>query len=190
MKKSFLILAAAAGMFAACTNEDAVLDQPVAQQGQTPVTFGAYVPRTTTRAGFAGEVTTDGLKTTDGDLKTAGFGVFAYYTDNGKYDDNLSTPNFMYNEQVTSDGTKFSYSPVKYWPNEYGGTAISDETDKLTFFAYAPYVNVTPSTGKVDPGTNKADTWGITALSRNTAAGDPIVKYVVNFDPTKSVDLV
>ena len=39
----------------------------------------------------------------------------------------------MYNQQVTGSeqGTTWTYTPLKYWPNE--------GNDKLTFFAYAPY---------------------------------------------------
>ena len=178
MKKSFLMLAAAAGLFAACTNDETAVEPQVAQQkGETPVVFDAYAGRAVTRAGEVGE-------TTATTLQSSGFGVFAYYTDNGDYDENVSTPNFMYNEKVST--ASWTYSPVKYWPNEYGSNAVSDETDKLTFFAYAPYVDVTASTGKVDGD----QTWGITGLSRNTAIGDPLVKYIVNFDASKSVDLV
>lgn len=185
MKKSFLILAAAAGMFAACTNDEAVLEQPVAQQGQTPVLFDAYAGRSVTRAGS----TTDIADAAALQGITDGFGVFAYYTNNSNYDDNVSTPNFMYNQQVTYASSKWGYNPVKYWPNEYGTAAVSDETDKLTFFAYAPYVEVVPSTGKID-GDADLQTWGITGLTRNTAIGDPLVKYIVNFNAAKSVDLV
>lgn len=188
MKKSFLMLVAAAGMFAACTNEDAVLEQPVAQQGETPVLFDAYAGRAVTRAGAAGEMSVDGsLGGTNKAKLTDGFGVFGYYTNNGDYDENVSTPNFMYNQKVET--ASWTYTPVKYWPNEYGNTAVSDETDKLTFFAYAPYVEVVPSTGKIS-GTADKQTWGITGLTRNTAIGDPLVKYIVNFDASKSVDLV
>lgn len=193
MKKSILMLAAVAGLFAACTNEDAVLEQPVAQQGQTPVTFGAYVNRATTRAGEPGTITTDLLKTTDGAIRTAGFGVFGYYTNNEIYSQ-YATPNFMYNQQVKSDGTDFSYTPVKYWPNEFGSKdastgAFSDDVDKVSFFAYAPYVAVDPTTGIVN-GDNDAKTNNIVQISRNSATGDPMIKYVVDVKPASSVDLL
>ena len=53
----------------------------------------------------------------------------------------------MYNEQVTYTGTVWTYEPVKYWPNEYGDGATSDDVDKVSFFAYAPWVDVTATTG-------------------------------------------
>lgn len=110
-------------------------------------------------------------------LQAVGFGVFAYYTNNADYDQ-FALPNFMYNQSVTYGESAWSYSPVKYWPNEYGNVAGSDDEDKISFFAYAPYVaSPTGSTG-------------IIGLSKNTAAGDPLVKYAVSLDPSGSVDLL
>jgi hypothetical protein len=70
----------------------------------------------------------------------------------------------------------------------------------VSFFAYAPYVLVNPSTGKAvnaaidKPAFDQTESaelqkWGINSLSRNTAAGDPLVKYIASFDQDKSVDL-
>jgi len=97
----------------------------------------------------------------------------------------------MYNQQVKykAGGTlsEWTYEPVKYWPNEYGNTASADDQDKVSFFAYAPYVAVNPNTGKVtDTDNNKA---GIVALSRNSASGDPLVKYIASFNASECVDL-
>ncbi len=192
MKKSFLILAAAAGMFVACTNDEAVLEQPVAQQGQTPVTFGAYVNRATTRAGQAGDQTTATLQAATADVTLSeGFAVFGYYTNNENYSQ-YATPNFMYNQKVYGD--PFAYSPVKYWPNEYGNVsaaagAFSDDVDKVSFFAYAPYVEVDPTTGIVK-GDEDAKANNIVQISRNSATGDPMIKYVVDVRPASSVDLL
>ena len=193
MKRSFLILAAAAGMFAACTNEDAVLDQQVAQQDPNGVYFGVYVDRAT-RAGAPQSITTATLQT--GAHKDAGFGVFGYYTDNNEYTQ-YALPNFMYNQQVKYNAGQWEYEPVKYWPNEFGSEAASDETDKLSFFAYAPYVEVTATDGKpvVDPSLSTeekehAKTYNITQLTKNTTTGDPIIKYVVDPNPATSVDLL
>ena len=190
MNKKVYLFAAVAALFAACSNNDGAesAEKAQAQQNaqQIAVAFDTYTQRGVTRAGYAGEMTTS---TGTYNLQTEGFGVFAYYTNNTSYDD-TSIPNFMYNQKVST--ASWTYEPVKYWPNEYGTTAVADETDKLTFFAYAPYVKVTPSTGKVvveAPATSEIQTWGITGLTKNTAAGDPLVKYIVNFDALKSVDL-
>ena len=102
-------------------------------------------PRSVTRAGLPKEITTGSLQT--GDHKDAGFGVFGYYTDGEDYASANTFPNFMYNQQVKWDGSVWKYEPVKYWPNEYGQSATSDDVDRVTFFSYAPWITVTPSTG-------------------------------------------
>ncbi len=190
MKKIYFI-AVAATMLAACSSNDkldvgAEPQQPVAQ-AEVPVGFDAYTQRGVTRAGVPGVLTDTDFKDDATDLGKAGFGVFAYYTDLNEYDQ-LYTPNFMYNQQVkyNTAGTAWEYDPVKYWPNEYGNSAISDDVDKVSFFAYAPYVNVTPASGKVDSDKN---TWGITGMTKNSATGDPVVKYIASFDPDYTVDL-
>jgi len=191
MKKSYLMLAAAAALFAACSNDDGVAEAQKAEQqvaaGEVPVGFDVYVSRGTTRAGATGDLTTDGTGSTTS-LQTTGFGVFAYHTNSDAYDQTF-TPNFMYNQQVTYNSTAtahWEYSPIKYWPNEFGATAASEDVDKVSFFAYAPYVAVTATTGKV---TADAD-WGIVGMKSNSAAGDPMVKYMASFYTDKQVDLV
>lgn len=176
MKTNYLILAAAALALAACNKQEA--PAPAELSAPAAISFDGYLNRgVATRSGYAGQMDAD-------TLKVKGFGVFAYYTDFNAYDDQ-ATPNFMYNQKVTyADGTGWSYTPVKYWPNEYGDKAVSDDIDKVSFFAYAPYVDVTPSTGKVEDAT-----FGITGMNRNSASGDPILKYIGSFDPEKSVDL-
>ena len=90
----------------------------------------------------------------------------------------------MYNQQVEYATGAWTYSPLKYWPNETVGdpqaaTGVSAATDKLSFFAYAPYVSGTPS------GT------GIDGMIANTAKDiDPWVSYTVATDPSQSVDLL
>ena len=182
MKKKLFLFATLAMIMAACSNSDEIDNAPVISKTDA-ISFDVYAQRATTRAGVAGDLTTDALKT--GPHKDAGFGVFAYYTDNNSYDA-FSTPNYMYNQQVKWDGTSaWTYSPVKYWPNEYGTNALSDDVDQVSFFAYAPWVEVTPSTGVV-----KTDqTEGITGMTKNSATGDPIVKYIAALDPAKCVDL-
>ena len=183
MKKIFLF-AAAAALLTACSSEE-LSNSEVAQQNnaeKTPVAFSIYTPRNVTRAGEAGMQTT----ITVGDAAKSGFGVFGYYTNNGNYVE-TSTPNFMYNQQVKGDGdgtvapTKWQYEPVKYWPNEYGQSAVADEIDRVTFFAYAPWTKVAPATGIPAAGVS---------VDEKAGAGDPIIKYVVDTDPATSVDLL
>ena len=188
MKKYFIFTAIAAAVaFTACTNSD----DERANNGQTPevkakaaVCFNAYANRGVTRAGYAGDLNLAQLKETSGN--GGGFGVFAYYTDLKKYDQTY-VPNFMYNQGVFwNDGeSAWEYSPVMYWPNESGSDAQSDDEDKVTFFAYAPYVEHSSAAS----GSVANAEWGITGFSRNSTAGDPIVKYIASFNPTYSVDL-
>ena len=106
-------------------------------------------------------------------LKEEAFGVLAYYT-NGYNWSNASPPNFMYNQKVNWNSTKWEYSPVKYWPNE--------DTDKLTFFAYAPYDDQQAGT--------LTDNHGI-VLSGNTLSGAPYIDFTVNGNAiAHQVDLV
>ena len=152
--KKVLFFAAAAAMLAACSNTDELASfQNVQNDQEAPVNFEVYTNRATTRAGLPGNnsaeygVTTATLKT--GAHSAAGFGVFGYYTSNSIFDTNSSMPNFMYNQQVLWNNTKgaWTYEPVKYWPNEFGDAAISDDLDHVTFFAYAPWQKVTVNTG-------------------------------------------
>ena len=176
--KKMTFAATMAVMLASCSSDDlsvqTAYQQEAAVESQA-VGFEAYTQRSQTRAGNAGVMEND-------KLKTEGFGVFAYYTDLNEYDQSI-IPNFMYNQHVFNNGS-WTYEPLKYWPNEYGNKAISDDVDKLSFFAYAPFVDNTPSTGKV------ADfTTGITGFTRNTATGDPYVKYIGSLNPAEGVDL-
>jgi hypothetical protein len=196
MRKVYLLAAVAATVLASCSSNEKLDTSPVSQQpdvstaAEIPVGFSVYTSRpTSTRSGLAGEINTTVLGTVD----NPGFGVFGYYTDNNDYDPQCA-PNFFYNQRVYAKAVAntFEYEPVKFWPNEYGNNAISDDNDKVSFFAYAPYVDVTPSTGKVVKAnpTDDNDKWGITGMSRNSSTGDPLIKYIASFDEDKSVDLL
>ncbi len=195
--KKILFFAATAMLFAACANEEA--DAPVvAQEGNNgAVLFDTYTSAAT-RAGYAGVMTTEKLKT-DG----IGFGVYTFYQDDDTdYPANNTTltPNFMFNQQVTWAGG-WSYSPLKYWPNETTsdmlnatGHASSSATDKLSFFAYAPYVDLTTAgtlTGSTDAYVDDAvGATGIVGISKETVASDPKVEWKVTANPDNNVDLL
>lgn len=173
-------LAVASLMLTACSNaEDAVTGSPTAPKTDgAAINFNAYVNRNTTRGGYEGVLTTDLLKTT-----ANGFGVMAYFTDNQPFSAN-ATPNFMYNQQVTHDGSAWTYSPLKYWPNEFGEDAASEGLDRLSFFAYAPFTKVDLVTGCAE-----AAEYGIIGMTRSSESGYPKVRYIASFDPSKKVDL-
>ena len=187
-------------LFAACTNDEVRTTQ-VAEAPQA-VAFDTYMPGAT-RAGQTGVMNTTQLKAT-------GFGVFAVQTSNAKYAATTTT-NFMWNQEVTYASDAWSYTPLKYWPNE---TDIDSQTqpayseshhiDRLSFFAYAPYVQDRNGyNGMVEGvggylGTPSATehfaasgNTGIVALSSNSdAVNDPYVWYVMSDIPSKSVDLL
>lgn len=109
-------------LLAACSAEDGV--PGVAQAGDCPIGFSTTVEDAQTRSGA---LATGNLLST---------GVFAYYTGSSDFATTY-TPNFMYNQEVkrSSASAPWTYAPVKYWPN--------NPDDKITFFAYAPYVEET-----------------------------------------------
>lgn len=176
---------------------------------------------------LAGKVTepTDGNNTYT-KVGGTGFGVFAYYTGKDKYgvyqgyDDDandangnagkVKAPNFMYNQEVTaellspttSNELYWTYSPLKYWPNDFADENHSDVDDNgatgskkyggnVSFFAYAPYVEVSGSAdanGFVSPiAKNDEDSdKGITGVTANSTAGDPKIAYKIG----SNVDLL
>lgn len=186
MKGKFWLIAAFAMMLAACSKDSGTIDSPVpSEQGnktvgstQQPVSFGAYLNRAVTRAGYEGNLGID-------QLKANGFGVLAYYTDDKTYSPDFQ-PNFMYNTKVAYQTDHWEYNPVRYWPNENSEHDASEGLDRLSFFAYAPHVDVNQLTGYTDENDNPGR--GIVALSRNGAIGDPFVYYHVNFNPASQVD--
>jgi hypothetical protein len=191
MSKSYLTIAAAAlaMTFAACSSDDLALNndqQKAPQLEEGAVGFDVYTQKATTRGGWTGSLTTEKLKGGAGNAD--GFGVFGYYTDNNEYDQR-STPNFFYNQQVKWESSAWTYSPVKYWPNEYGTNAQSEDQDKVTYFAYAPWVEVVPTSGKLTNTDEQAEEWGITGMTRNSNQGDPILKYIASFNNIRSVDI-
>lgn len=170
MKKYLFIAATAAAVLSACAQTEET--HKVNAQGDA-VGFGVYVPQT--KAGAAGQTTTASIQRSE--ANGGGFGVFAYYTNDGDYSASAK-PNFMYNQGVFYNASKWEYTPIKYWPNEYGTGANSTGTDKVSFFGYAPYV------------ATASGTYGITAFApANNAAGDPTVTYVIDPTPSTAVDL-
>lgn len=180
MKRYITLIAAVA--LVACSNEELSTPENNMATSEAPVNFEVYTQRGLTRAGTPNDIT-------NSNIGGIGFGVFAYYTAGAQYDQK-ATPNFMYNEHVTKNGTAWTYEPVKYWPNEFGSDAKSAEVDRVSFFAYAPWTEVDPTTGNVAGTTVNEQNCNIVAVNKFSATGDPLIKYVVDTDPATSVDLL
>ena len=197
MKNHMILAAAAALALVACAKVETIQNDI---EGNA-ISFGVYVPQAITKAGTPGTITTGGADetiagttTATTSLQTTGFGVFVTYSDGKDYEDyNPATDgpkaNFMYNTKVS--GASWTYSPLKYWPNE----TIDDNNnahgpanaDKLSFFAYAPYVS------DDDSGSNvftTVDEPGISALTTKTDTTDPKVTYKISQTPDTAVDLL
>lgn len=121
-----MLAALAAFAITSCQKNEVLVDSD--SEGD-PIAFGVYSGRTVTKASEPTNVI--GIDS----LKRMGLGVFAFYTGQDTWSSYSSktTPNFMNNTQVKWDYTnkKWVYSPIKYWPN--------NTSDKVSFFAYAPY---------------------------------------------------
>ena len=191
MKKNFLIFMLTGALLGACSSNDVETsyEQELRQNKEVPVMFGTYIGNAAeTRAHQTGVLDLAALQTAN-----EGFGVFAIYTN----DKNLATdtgkkPNFMYNEHVTwnSGSSVWTYSPIKYWPNEFGANAVSTATDYLSFFAYAPWCGDDDTNNGWDK-TSDANATGVVKLTTKTESSKyPSVTYRIANDPAKSVDLL
>ena len=144
---------------------------------QMPVTFSTYGLRPTGTKADASYVA-PGSDFAVGSV----VGVYGFYHDNSTFaTDTDNIPDFMYNTALTKqdDGT-WSYSPIKYWPNEYGAGANSDNVDKLSFWGYYP---------RGAAGLNLYKSGTTTAYDNNTP-GIPKAAFTVNSDISQQVDLL
>ncbi len=151
----FSAMAFAALAFAGCSQDDTFSASPAANQ---LIGFDTYVGRdAVSRADVI----------TEDNIGEKGFGVFAYYTGQKSFDDYMTgasnkNPNFMNNEHVywitNVSPYRWDYTPGKYWPNNDG--------DKVSFFAYAPYIEGT------------------------TLGNDQTIKFTVASDIENQVDLL
>ncbi len=215
MKKSlFFVAAVSALMLTACSSEnDVVQSAPQTQEtAARALDFDVYMPQATnvTRAGDpVGAMTTDKLKTAG-----KGFGVFAMYQDNAATYASSTAPNFMFNEHVHW-ASGWTYSPLKYWPNETiqdsqssnattpgssAGDPVVYTCDKVSFFAYAPYVDLSSGTGTMETNRSSStpvdayigggEASGILSYSKENRANDPLVEWKYSTDLDQNVDLL
>lgn len=118
-KKFFIGIAAMAALtLVSCSSDD--LDSLSDNSSKNEaISFDGYLGRSAVAVnGTRGSVET--VET----LKKNGFGVFSKYTGTGSFSD-------FANQQVTYKYSKWTYTPIKYWPTTAG---------QIDFYAYAPYV--------------------------------------------------
>lgn len=156
----------------ACSNEEPVTTVTT-MDGMTPIAFrDAYTAQPTrSSAAYSVEQGIDAGQS---------IGVYAYYHDNTTWSA-VAVPNFMWNQQATclEKGGNFTYSPLKYWPNE--------SEDKLSFIAYFPYTDVDAA----DPESEESPTkTGLTPLMANSDAGMPSFRFTVKESADDQVDFL
>ena len=166
MRRALFLLTAFLAVLSCTRTQD--LDAP--ETAQEAVGFDVYTHGAVeTKAGYPGEINLDVLKVT-------GFGVYGYVS---------TKPDFMSNQHVTYSGG-WVYSPVKYWPNQ--------ETDKVSFYAYAPYVeqseNATLAVAQAEAEAVESTHEGIIYVHPNNVTTTPKIVYRTPKDPANSVDLM
>lgn len=159
MKQNYFmgLIACAALTMTGCSNDE--INAPQQSQGNNAIEFSTYLGRNAQGS--------RGTETSTTSIQTKGFGVLAYYTEQDNFA-NTNKPNFMWNQQVTYSNSAWSYTPVKYWPTKV--------KDKVSFFAYAPYVASGNANGIV--------------LSGNSAIGAPTATITLPDDPSQTIDFV
>lgn len=160
MKQNYFmgLIACAALTITSCSNDE--INAPQQSQGNNAIEFSTYLGRNAQGS--------RGTETSTTSIKTSGFGVLAYYTDTANFSADTNKPNFMWNQKVTHNGANWEYTPIKYWPTKVG--------DKVSFFAYAPYV---------ENGKNT-----VIELSGKSATGTPTETITLPDDPSQTIDFV
>lgn len=163
MKKSYLMMAAAATMFAACTQTDFVNEVPETEQA---IGFDNYVAKST-RA----EITDEAALSTEG-----GFVVWGWKTPTTTpLDWTAAKATQIFNAQVVSGGDgAWTYSPTKYW----------DKNSTYNFYAAAP-ANPTSGTYACTDAANGMIT--ITGVKSGLAKAEGTEDFLIDRDGAKSV---
>ena len=171
-RKKQLIVFLYALILLACSKEESPL--PAEGEEARTVGFSVSADEMVTRADAA-------LLATGTIPAGKSFGVYAYYHDDSRWEE-AAEPNFMFNQQVTKDATEdlYTYSPLKYWPNE--------EDDKLSFIGYYPYTPY-PVAAPYDAEAAQPTT-GIKPQLANTGAGLSAYRFRVKDDVAEQVDFM
>lgn len=158
MKRNLFATAIVASLvLAGCSNSEFVESY---QSDADAISFGTTLSKTT-RA-------TPINQFEDGDQ----FFVDAYYTQEKEFPQGTDDPNFMRYQDVTLGATGWTYSPIKYWPNNVTST---NQSGKVSFFAHAPAL-------EDESGTTIKPTYD---------TGEPVITYTIpTTDLTKQQDIL
>lgn len=135
--------------------------EPGAGNAPEAIVFDSYLQRTANGTRTTYPVGTPVGAVDNVALQAASFAVFAQYTQNTPWASSAKTTpfNFMWHQKVDYDTDHWTYSPVKYWPNDNqpaddSGATGSQSHSYLSFFGYAPYANpaTLPGTGAGNDG--------------------------------------
>lgn len=150
-----------------------------------PMMFSTYASRSTSGTKADGSYVAPGTTVLPSD---SSFGVMAYYQPGtiGSYTGiwadqatKLWKPDFMFNEEVTFDGTNYSYSPLRYWP--------ANDENTVSFWAYYPYSAWAEDNSK---SLKFFESDGTTRYTAASTTGLPVVKYTVASDPADQQDIM
>ena len=129
MRTKNLLMAVFALLGASCSQNEIM---EMRQDADAGIGFDVYTGVATTKGT---DVSTTTMQGACDESHYGGFGIMGYYTGQKAWEEAKGNvaPTFMFNQKVTYDAAKttWTYSPTKYWPN--------NKTDKVSFFAYAPY---------------------------------------------------
>ena len=171
MKTNLFIAALSLVVLAGCSSEDEV--GTLVAKSDNSINFTTYVGKQT-KAAVEENTLTANTK----------FGVFAYHTKDATWESSkaTATPNFMFNQEVTFDGTNYTYSPVKYWPN----------AEKVSFIGYYPFPTETNGVSVSSDFTNQST--GLpkiefTIPSSENGVTDLLVSTVANDKSKETVSL-
>lgn len=127
MDKKFVmsIAAMAALTLVSCSSDDLDSFSDNSSKNEA-ISFDGYLGRSAVAVNG-----TRGSEVKIGNLQTDGFGVFGYHntTEHSSETEQSFNANLFNNQQVTYKNSKWTYSPLKFWPSD----------GHIDFLAYAPY---------------------------------------------------
>jgi hypothetical protein len=157
MKKSFLLLIAAA-LLAACSSNEMLVETE-----DVPIGFSRVYIDKSTKAITPGPYTTANFETVGNTFGVIGYKTTATQTNAKVFNDVKVEYQTDLDASIYGADTDWAYSPLVYW----------DKTaTKYSFFAYAPHSG--DFTGTVALGSNDATTFSITGFKQATTVANQI----------------